>query len=510
MSDGLAGRGAGLGVGSSGFVATHGLHTTPSATPPARSPRGSGSRAAHRAADRRRPARHPARRRTCPATRAVSAMRNGSDFSGAIYSLDTGNCVFPPAFAAGGGFGIDEMTGLPRRRRSCPTRPRSGCCRGPTAPAGCCATSYFANGKPMPLDGRGLLRRQLDRLAERGLELYCRHRGRVLRDAAASNASDRVRRDRAAGRAGQAPAVERRSSAATSSCPRAAWTASPARSRRSATGSSDVGLPPRSIEDEWGPGQIEFTFSPIEGLAAADAMVLFRCAVKAICARRGLLATFMCWPALPNFFSSGWHLHQSLVERRRRPERRSWTTPSCCRRWAAQFVAGLLDHAREMARVRRPDDQRVRALPPVLVRARPDLLGGRQPRRADPRPGRSRRRRHARREPASASRPRTRTCGSPRTSRPGLDGIDRGADAAAAVEGDPYAEPRRRCCRSRSARRSTRSSAATLYREAFGDPLVDYLVMMKRAEVGRYDEAAGDGPRPARSDWEMREYFEIY
>src|SRR5439155_7795865 len=62
----------------------------------------------------------------------------------------------------------------------------------------------------------------------------------------------------------------------------------------------DVGLPPRSIEDEGGPGQIEFTYGPMEGLAAADAMGLFRSAVKAIWQRHGLLASVMCWPALPN------------------------------------------------------------------------------------------------------------------------------------------------------------------------------------------------------------------
>jgi hypothetical protein len=34
------------------------------------------------------------------------------------------------------------------------------------------------------------------------------------------------------------------------------------------------------------------------------------------------------------------------------------------------------------------------------------------------------------------------------------------------------------------------------------------MVMMKRAEVARYTEAGADPA--ARSDWEMREYFEIY
>ena len=44
---------------------------------------------------------------------AIAAMSDGLDFSGAIYSLDTGNQVFVPAFARGGGFGIAEFTGFP-------------------------------------------------------------------------------------------------------------------------------------------------------------------------------------------------------------------------------------------------------------------------------------------------------------------------------------------------------------------------------------------------------------
>src|SRR4029077_7113362 len=39
-------------------------------------------------------------------------------------------------------------------------------------------------------------------------------------------------------------------------------------------GVDGVGLLPRSIEDEWGPGQIEVSFPPLAGLAAADAAVL--------------------------------------------------------------------------------------------------------------------------------------------------------------------------------------------------------------------------------------------
>ena len=41
---------------------------------------------------------------------AIAAMSDGLDFSGAIYSLDTGNNVFVSPFAADGGFGIPEFT----------------------------------------------------------------------------------------------------------------------------------------------------------------------------------------------------------------------------------------------------------------------------------------------------------------------------------------------------------------------------------------------------------------
>jgi glutamine synthetase len=52
------------------------------------------------------------------------------------------------------------------------------------------------------------------------------------------------------------------------------------------------------------------------------------------------------------------------------------------------------------------------------------------------------------------------------------------------------------------------------YRSVFGDTFVDYLLMMKRAEIKRYEAAlaeAGATDSPSEvSDWEMREYFEFF
>src|SRR5271170_4232589 len=100
---------------------------------------------------------------------AVAAMSDGLDFSGAIYSLDTGNQVFVPAFAQGGGFGIEEFTGFPdvmlvpdpTTFQVLPWADRTGWML---------CDVYFGNGQPMPLDGRGLMRRVLGELAEVGYD----------------------------------------------------------------------------------------------------------------------------------------------------------------------------------------------------------------------------------------------------------------------------------------------------------------------------------------------------
>ena len=50
-----------------------------------------------------------------------------------------------------------------------------------------------------------------------------------------------------------------------------------------------IDLPLRSIENEWGPGQVECTFAARDALEAADNLVLFRTATKQIVAAHGLL-----------------------------------------------------------------------------------------------------------------------------------------------------------------------------------------------------------------------------
>ncbi len=120
-----------------------------------------------------------------------------------------------------------------------------------------------------------------------------------------------------------------------------------------------LGLPLTSLEVELGPSQVEAVFDVTDALTAADNMVLFRSAVTQALRRAGYHATFMCRPPFENIMSSGWHLHQSLVQisnganafMRNAPA--DGATPSDAQftlsATGEHYLAGLLHHAPAMA-----------------------------------------------------------------------------------------------------------------------------------------------------------------
>jgi glutamine synthetase len=435
---------------------------------------------------------------------AIAAMSNGLDFSGAIYSLDTGNQVFVPAFAAGGGFGIDEFTGFPdvvlvpdpATFQVLPWADRTGWML---------TDVYFSSGAPMPLDGRGLMRRQLGELASAGYDFLG---GIEVEYYIVKLDSDRISFDDA-GFTPPAPPVSvfERGYQYLSEV-RLDSVAATLEAIRDGLGA--VGLLPRSMEDEWGPGQMEFSFSPIGGLAAADAVVLFRSAVKQMCQRRGLLATFMCRPALPNFFSSGWHLHESLISRQDGSNVFA-SSDEVLSATGRQFVAGLLDHPMPMAVFAAPTVNGYKRFRPYSFA--PDRICWAVENR-----GALVRVQGA---PGDANSHVEMRMGEPAANpylymsaniAAGLDGMRRELAPPPPVEADPYA------AEAPPLPASLHEAVGALveddfYRKAFGDVLIDYLVQMKRAELARYDAAIAENPPPEGqdvSDWEMREYFEFY
>jgi glutamine synthetase len=120
-----------------------------------------------------------------------------------------------------------------------------------------------------------------------------------------------------------------------------------------------LGLPLQSLEIELGPSQVEAVFDATDALSAADNMVLFRNGVRQALRRAGYHASFMCRPPFPHIMSSGWHLHQSLVDTadgrnvfvRETPA--PGTTPNDALHTltdtGATWLGGLLAHAKGMA-----------------------------------------------------------------------------------------------------------------------------------------------------------------
>jgi glutamine synthetase len=261
-----------------------------------------------------------------------------------------------------------------------------------------------------------------------------------------------------------------------------------------------LGLPLRSVEVEFGPSQCEFTFAPARGLAPADNMVLFRSAVKQIARRHGFHATFMCRPKLPNVFASGWHLHQSLVSRTDGANAFMTSHKSeALSPFGRAYLAGLLEHARASTVFTTPTINgykryRSYSLAPdraiwgrdnrgVMIR----VLGGAgdSATRLENRIG----------EPAAnpylymASQILS-----------GLDGVDRKLDPGPSAD-TPYET------KAALLPKSLREAVFALnddpfFRNALGAEFVDYYVHIKNAEIERFQAEV--------SDWEHREYFEMF
>jgi len=273
-------------------------------------------------------------------------------------------------------------------------------------------------------------------------------------------------------------------------------------------GVAALGLPLRSVEVELGPSQCEFTFRPQAGLDAADTMILFRTAAKQIARRHGLLASFMCRPAQPNLFSSGWHLHQSLIDRRRGGNAFAGNAREGLSATGLQFLAGLLQHAHAATAFATPTVngyKRYRAYtlaPDRAIWARDNR--GVMVRVMGQEPG----------DPATHLENRV---GEPAANPylymasqiyAGLDGIaekrDPGPSADTPYETKAQALPKNL----REALAALRASA--MFRKAFGDTFVDYYAHLKEAEFARFEAEAVDAGASEVTAWEQNEYFDLF
>ncbi|MEO6017894.1 MAG: glutamine synthetase family protein [Polaromonas sp.] len=269
-----------------------------------------------------------------------------------------------------------------------------------------------------------------------------------------------------------------------------------------------LGLPLLSLEIELGPSQVEAVFEVSNALAAADNMVLFRSAVKQALRRAGYHATFMCRPPFPCIMSSGWHLHQSLVDintganvfRREAPA--TGTTPSDAQYTLSQagehYLAGLLAHARGMTALCVPTINAYARFQPNAL-APQSVLWGRDNRGALLRVvgqcnDNSTRIENRIGEPAAnpylylASQIHA-----------GLDGLARQLKAPPATDA-PYGTAAEKLPTSLGEALQALQADQALV-QAFGQTFIDYFSRIKQAEITRHDEAKDP------NDWQRREYF---
>ena len=264
--------------------------------------------------------------------------------SSTLLAKDTSHRNVFPVFAAGAGLGLPEMEGAgnfvmvadPTTFRVLPWASGTGWVL---------CDIYFPNGKPVPFSTRALYRDAVNKLGNAGFD-YCAglevefHLFKI-----ADLHLDPARLTWPA----EAPAVIHTTHGFQYLTETRFDQAEPVLDElRKVVQALD--LPLRSLEVELGPSQFEFTFAPERGLAPADTMVLFRSAMKQAARRLGHIISFMCRPRLPNAFASGWHLHQSLIERKSKAnafvsrDERQILSPL-----GQHFLAGVLAHARAAA-----------------------------------------------------------------------------------------------------------------------------------------------------------------
>jgi glutamine synthetase len=439
----------------------------------------------------------------------ISALTNGYNIGVATTTLDAAGARVFASFTRGGGMGLDEMTGSPNLTiiadpstfHTLPWAEGVGWILG---------DEYFNDGRPFHFSPRQLLRKALRRLDDRGflsvvgpeIEWY------LLRVADDHLSEENI----------GAPGVRGR--------PIATRPVEPGYHYHSesnmdlmqpvfdALGDAfeTLGLGLRSIENEWGPGQVECTFAPRAALEAADNVLLFRTATRQICRRLGYFATFMCRPALKGFYSSGWHLHQSLADASTGANLFTPRKPGEILSPLGQsYLAGLLRHAVPGTAFATPTVNGYR-------RFRPNSLAPDRATWAHDHRGAMIRVLGGPDDPATRLENRV---GEPAANPylyilaqivAGLTGIE--AEAAPPPPSDePYAAERPMLPKNLPEALDALDKEP-LFRHALGDTFIDYFVKLKRTEAGRYlrslEEAGTSSPSDEPSQWEQNEYFDFF
>ncbi|QSB15882.1 glutamine synthetase [Natronosporangium hydrolyticum] len=428
---------------------------------------------------------------------AVAALRSGLTAPSSLLLKDTSGASVFPVFSPDPGLGVAGFTGAgdvvlvpdPTTFRVLPGAERTGWVL---------CDLRFPDGSAVPFCTRSLLREQLGRLAAAGYDLTVgiELEFHVFQAEPGGLAPDQTGRPGDPGR----PRAVRPLSRGGQLLHEDGLDQADQLIQLLHRGLSRADLPVRSLELEFGPSQFEITM-PAEGAAvAADQVVLARSVIRQLCRRHGLHATFMSRPAGAQSASTGWHLHQSLQARDTGAAAFDPVEPGAVMSpVAGHYLAGLLAHADAAAAFTTPTVNGYKRYLPLSLA--PDrVVWGVDNKGAMVR--------LAGAGSDTGIRLENR-CGEPAANPylylasqivSGLDGLARQLEPPPPVE-DPYAAQAPQLPESLAAALAALGADST-FTEALGQPVVAWYLALKGREFARYLAHV--------SDWEQREYFELF
>ncbi|WP_202636248.1 glutamine synthetase family protein [Rugosibacter aromaticivorans] len=424
----------------------------------------------------------------------AQAARNGVAFTTALLAMDSANLIYQNVFSADGGFGHAHMGGAgdmmalpdPATFRILPWAPKTGWVL---------SDLYLINGERCPFDPRWVMQKACTALESLGLSFV----GGAEVEFHVFKVMDPHNELEHCTQPARPPAVIALRHGYQYMNDQITDAMEPVTTalRDALLG---MQLPVRTLETEWGPGQLEVTLDPLIGVATADAIIMLRTTVKQVARRIGLVASFMAKPNLPNIFSSGWHLHQSLVNH---------TTGAnvfaadneLLSETGRHYVGGLLQHVRAGTAFSNPTIngyKRLNANPLSPKRAvwsndnkaaMCRLVGG----HGDP-----------------ATRIENRI-GEPAANPylymasqifSGIDGITHQKDPGPPLNDNPYAQTQMEVLPGSLLEAIDALANSKLLAETMGEAFVAHFVAQKRHEISRFMSTV--------TDWEQNEYFEMF
>lgn len=435
-----------------------------------------------------------------------AAFTSGSEITMAPFFFDTANTIVMNPFEKGGGFGLPELTGCPNivmvpdptTFRVLPWAEGTGWML---------ADLYMSDGSTFPFSPRAFLKRAIANLAKEGYQLNAGlevewYLTRIIDPCLEPHSLG------APGTPAVPPKVMPVAKGYSYLLENHLDEVEPIISEICAHLFA-LGMPLRSMEDEWAPSQMETTFDVLPALELADTMVLFRNAVKQTCRRRGYLASFMCKPAIESFYPSGWHMHQSLADLDTGENLFIPQPGEELSSLGRAYVGGLLEHACAASSFTTPTINGYRRRRPNSLA--PDRVCWAADNRAAmvrviSNPG------------DSASRVENRV-GEP-ASNPylylasqifsGLDGIQRNLEPGP-IQDTPYLSDSPTLPINLSLALDA-LEPSILFRKAYGEDFINYWLVLRRSEWARFTESEGekvDMQSDCVTEWEHREYFEL-